>query len=155
MKIELNIGSKECYINDKRMLPSKRKISVLCAIIPFILFWAGILSPVWTDNFIVYVFALAPYYFYSFYVSNDWIDGKNLYMTSEGLYASKIWRNCICVCSTCSISSIFLLTSVWGTLFAYPCLMLVLNAPMAAISIFYSCGADKFRYARPSPYFIA
>ena len=57
---------------------SKRKIFTLCAVIPFVLFLTGILAPVWTDNFIVYVFALLPYYLYTFYVSNDWIDGKRL-----------------------------------------------------------------------------
>ena len=131
-----------------------RKIFALCAVIPFVLFWVGILSPLWTDNFVVYVFALLPYYLYTFYVSNDWIDGK-LYMTKEGLFASRIWRNSVIVCSTGSISSIFLITSLWGTFFAYPCLMLVVNAPMAVIGIFYSCAADNFRYARPLKNFIA
>lgn len=135
-------------------LPSIRKIYVLCAVIPFILFWTGITSPLWTDNFIVYVFALVPYYAYAFYLSNDWIDDK-LYMTNEGLKASRVWRNGVITCSVFSISSMFLLPDFWGTFFAYPCLMLVINAPMAAIGIFYSCGVDGFRYARPSPYFIA
>lgn len=151
MKIELNIGS---GLDLKVGLPTLRKIYVLCAVIPFILFWTGITSPLWTDNFIVYAFALAPYYLYTFYISNDWIDGK-LYMTNEGLNASKIWRNSVIVCSVFSISSMFLLPDFWGTFLGYPCLMLVFNAPMAAIGIFYSCAVDGFRYARPSPYFIA
>ena len=134
-------------------MPSTRKIYILCTVIPFILFWTGITSPLWTDNFIVYVFALAPYYLYTFYVSNDWIDDK-LYMTNEGLRASRIWRNSVIVCSVFSISAMFLLPDFWGTFFAYPCLMLVFNAPMAAIGILYSCAVDGFRYARPSPYFI-
>ncbi|SHL42060.1 hypothetical protein SAMN05720487_11393 [Fibrobacter sp. UWT2] len=136
-------------------MPSTRKIYVLCTVIPFLLFWGGILSPLWTDNFILYVFALAPYYFYTFYLSNDWIEGKSLFMTSEGLYASKVWCISVVVCSVCSIASIFLLFELWNTFFFKPCLMLVLNAPMAIVWILYSNVADRFRYARPSPYFIA
>jgi hypothetical protein len=136
-------------------MPSMRKICVLCTIIPFILFWGGILSPLWTDNFIVYVFALAPYYFYTFYLSHDWIDGKSLYMTNAGLTASKVWCVSVVICSVCSLASMFLFFPLWDTFFFKPCLMLVLNAPMAFVWILYSNVADKFRYARPSPYFIA
>lgn len=128
IEFELNQGK------DVKM-PSMRKIYVLCSVIPFVLFWAGITSPLWTDNFVAYVFALAPYYLYTFYISNDWIDGK-LYMTNEGLKASKIWRNSVIAYSVFSISSMFLLPDFWGTILGYPCLMLVFNAPMAAIGIF-------------------
>lgn len=145
--IRLGIGLKAC-------IPSVRKIYVFCALIPFILFWAGVLSPLWTDNFVVYALALAPYYLYVYYVSNDWID-KKLFMTDEGLQASRIWKNCVILCSVFSILAMFLLTSMWGTVLGYPCLMLVLNAPMAAVSIFYANAANGFRYARPLPYFIA
>lgn len=47
IEFELNQGK------DVKM-PSMRKI--------YVLFWAGITSPLWTDNFIVYIFALAPFY---------------------------------------------------------------------------------------------
>lgn len=148
--VEINLSNGKAA-----QMPSTRKIYVLCTVIPFLLFWGGILSPLWTANFIVYVFALAPYYFYTFYLSNDWIDGKSLFMTSEGLYASKVWCISVVVCSVCSIASIFLLFELWNTFFFKPCLMLVLNAPMAFVWILYSNVADRFRYARPSPYFIA
>ena len=136
-------------------ISSMRKIYILCTVIPFLLFWGGITSPLWTDNFIVYAFALAPYYFYTFYLSHDWIDGKSLYMTNVGLVTSKVWCISVVVCSVCSLASMFLLFVLWNTFFFKPCLMLVLNAPMAFVWILYSNAADKFRYARPSPYFIA
>lgn len=72
-------------------MPSMRKIYVLCTVIPFVLFWAGITSPLWTDNFIVYIFALAPYYLYIILLNNDWIDGRILFDTQIGILISRIW----------------------------------------------------------------
>lgn len=72
-------------------MPSMRKIYVLCAVIPFVLFWAGVTSPLWTDNFIVYFFALAPYYLYIILLNNDWIDGRILFDTQIGILISRIW----------------------------------------------------------------
>jgi hypothetical protein len=136
-------------------MPSTRKIYVLCTVIPFLLFWGGILSPLWTDNFIVYVFALAPYYLYIILLSNDWIESKKLFRTVEGLFASKIWRNSIYACSICSFLSLFLVMPLWETFLVGPCLMLCINAPMAFVGLFYSFIKDRYRYAPPCPDFIA
>lgn len=153
MKIELNIGSKECNIN-KKILPSKRKILIHCAVIPFILFWAGILSPVWTNNFIVYVFALAPYYFHSFYVSNDWIDGKNLYDTKIGEYASKIWIMNIAAAAFSSLSLGILFWDKPEFFLFGPSLIALINAGPHFAWAFWAAFLHRTRYSKWPFFFV-
>lgn len=127
---------------------SKRKIFTLCAVIPFVLFLTGILAPVWTDNFIVYVFALLPYYLYTFYVSNDWIDGKRLYDTRIGENASSVWVVCVAVCA---FFSLFLAVMFWDRpesfLYGSSWMALVNCGPGFAWA-FWAMFLHKTRYAR-------
>ena len=148
MKNVLNIGSMESKIDNERTLPSKRTVLIHCAVIPFILFWTGISSPIWTDNFIVYALALAPYYFHSFYVSNDWIDGKKLFDTKNGEYASKIW---ILNIAAAAFSCLFLALLFWNRPESY----LYGSSWMALINVgphfawtFWALFLHRTRYSR-------
>ncbi|MBO7060115.1 MAG: hypothetical protein J6W54_03330 [Fibrobacter sp.] len=126
----------------------KRKIFMLCAVIPFVLFLAGVLAPVWTDNFIVYVFALLPYYLYTFYVSNDWIDGKRLYDTKIGECASSVWVVGIAVCA---FFSLFLAVMFWDRpeSFLYgSSWMALLNCGPGFAWAFWAMFLHKTRYSR-------
>lgn len=128
-------------------LPSIRKIYVLCAVIPFILFWIGILSPLWTDNFIVYVFALAPYYLYIILLNNEWLDGRFLCDTKIGKYASRIWAFNI---GLSALSSLFL-SFLWtrSDLFLYGVsLMALVNVVPAFVSSLAALFLHKTRYER-------
>lgn len=144
MKIELNIGS---GLDLKVGLPSLRKIYVLCAVIPFILFWTGITSPLWTDNFIVYVFALAPYYLYIILLNNEWLEGRFLCDTKIGKYASRIWAFNI---GLSALSSLFL-SFLWtrSDLFLYGVsLMALVNVVPAFVSSLAALFLHKTRYER-------
>lgn len=157
MKNELNIGRKKSNIVNEIALPLKRKVLIHCAIIPFILFWTGILSPIWTNFlspvwtdyfFLIYVFALVPYYFHSFYISNDWIDGKKLFDTKNGEYASKIW---ILNIAAAAFSCLFLALLFWNRPESY----LYGSSWMALINVgphfawaFWALFLHRTRYSR-------
>lgn len=128
-------------------IPSMRKIYVLCSVIPFVLFWAGVTSPLWTDNFIVYIFALAPYYLYIILLNNDWIDGRILFDTQIGILISKIWAFNIFLMA---VSSLFL-AQFWTyteSIFFGVILMNVVNVVPAFISVIAALYLHKTRYAR-------
>ena len=139
----------EINLNQSKVvkMPSMRKIYVLCAVIPFVLFWAGITSPLWTDNFIVYFFALAPYYLYIILLNNDWIDGRILFDTQIGILISKIWVLNIFLMA---VSSLFL-AQFWTyteSIFFGVILMNVVNVVPAFISVIAALYLHKTRYAR-------
>lgn len=63
-----------------------RKGVILGLVVSFILFWTGILSPLYTDNFLVWVFCLVPFYGYVF-LFDELSDNK---MTSKVVSFSPI-----------------------------------------------------------------
>lgn len=74
--------------NGKNTYNFKIKMSddfVRCHLIPFVLFWSGILSPVVTDESVVIICALVPFYgyLYSLYVSR----GKKTQAISSVLWS--------------------------------------------------------------------
>lgn len=56
MKIEKNIVR-------NRMASTEILVGV---VVPFILFWGGIMSPFYTDNILIWIFSLVPFYAYLF-----------------------------------------------------------------------------------------
>lgn len=50
-------------IKNRNMAPTEVLVGV---IIPFILFWGGIMSPFYTDNILIWIFSLVPFYVYLF-----------------------------------------------------------------------------------------
>lgn len=69
-----------------------RKGVVLGLVVPFILFWTGILSPLYTDNFLVWVFSLVPFYGYVF----GYLSEKTSYAPLASAY-NFIFSLCVCV----------------------------------------------------------
>ena len=126
----------------------KCKVHVICAFIPFVLFWAGVFSPLWTENFVVYVLALAPYYLYTFYLSNDWIDGKKLYDTRAGEYASKIWVLNIAVAALSSLFFAIVFCGFKESVFYGPALITLVNAGFNFAWALWAAFLHKTRYAR-------
>lgn len=69
-----------------------RKGVILGLVVPFILFWTGILSPLYTDNFLVWVFSLVPFYVYVF----GYLSEKTSYAPLASAY-NFIFSLCVCV----------------------------------------------------------
>lgn len=91
------MGNDEEEINDNAFTPVE---IILAFIIPFILFWGGMLAPVFTDSLYLWCLSLIPFYAYLFFgfmfskekkerslgkqcfvefFDIDFIDGANIY----------------------------------------------------------------------------
>lgn len=147
MKMTMNIIKKS-------KMPSKRKINFVCAVLPLILFVFGVLSPVWTDSFVVYVFSLLPFYVYTYIVESVFVDGGSLFGTKRGLYASRMWVAGIVVTTVVSVIGAFFLGDT-GAIYYGPCMILAINIPVSVVYAIACIFADSVRYARPLQNFVA
>ena len=154
MKNVLDIDYKECNIATERILPSKRIINVICVVIPLALFLCGVLSPIWTDNFFVYVFSLFPFYAYTYIIEDIFIDGTVLFRTERGLYASKKWTIGIITPAIMSIIGLFF-TGNPDALYYGPCMILAFNIPVSIVYAVVCVFADSVRYSKPLRNFVA
>ena len=153
MKNELDIDYKESNIN-KKILPSKRKINVICVVIPLVLFLCGVLSPIWTDNFLVYVFSLFPFYAYTYIIESIFIDKSTLFRTERGLYASKMWVVGIVSPAILSVIGSFF-TGNPDAIYYGPCMILAFNIPVSIVYAIVCALIDSVRYAKPLRNFVA
>lgn len=147
MKMTMNI------IKTSKM-PSKCKINFVCAVLPLVLFVFGVLSPVWTDSFVVYVFSLLPFYAYTYIVESVFVDGGALFGTERGLYASKMWVAGIVVSTAVSVIGAFFLGNKEAVYYG-PCMILAFNIPVSVVYAIVCIFSDSVRYARPLRNFVA
>lgn len=147
MKMTMNI------IKTSKM-PSKCEINFVCAVLPLVLFVFGVLSPVWTDSFVVYVFSLLPFYVYTYIVESVFVDGGPLFGTKRGLYASRMWVAGIVVTTVVSVIGAFFLGDT-GAIYYGPCMILAINIPVSIVYAIVCIFADSVRYARPLQNFVA
>ncbi|SHK68406.1 hypothetical protein [Fibrobacter sp. UWB12] len=151
IKINININNDiECNVknvveDDCKMPSSKRNIAILCVVIPFLLFLTGISSPFWTDNYILYVFCLLPFYTYmviiKFLVNSEWqLD----YVSEKKFYAAQSCFVGISVPTVISILGGFFGFTDYDALYHGTCVILAFNIPASFIVTFligyeYSC----------------
>ena len=134
IEFELNQGK------DVKM-PSMRKIYVLCSVIPFVLFWAGITSPLWTDNFIVYIFALAPFYTF-FAILSIYEKQADCGYEKKMIVASGTSAFISSVTSLLGVISFFDVWKIPNDFLFAPRLMLAVNFIPSMILVL-SCAFDK------------
>ena len=120
-----------------------KKTVVLVCLVSFVLFWVGILSPIVTDNFFVYIGALIPFYvfymilyFFENRVDCDFEKAKSLIVAS-GTSAF--------ISSVTSLLGVISFFDVWGIsndfVFA-PRMMLAVNF-IPSVLLVLSCAFDK------------
>lgn len=146
-------------VNDMKMgvvgkVPSKRKIVFVCVVVSVLLFLCGVLSPVWTDNFGVYLFCLLPFYAYTYTIESVFVEGPALFRTERGLYASKMWVAGIAITAVLSIVGAFFLGDSESVYYG-PCLILAFNIPVSIVYVVIGAFSDSVRYARPLRHFVA
>lgn len=78
-------------------------------LIPFILFWIGMLTPVFTDNVLVWTFSLVPFYAYSFILAAAYSNDK----TDESVIAP---ASLSFVTSVCLAILLFIVPENWTTI---------------------------------------
>ena len=135
-------------------VPPKRKIGFVCVVVPVLLFLCGVLSPVWTDNFGVYLFCLLPFYAYTYTIESVFVEGPALFGTDRGLYASKMWVAGIVITAILSIVGAFFLGDSEAVYYG-PCLILAFNILASIVYVVIGAFSYFVRYARPLRHFVA
>lgn len=150
IKININIDNDiECDIesvvkDDCKMPSSKRNIVILCVLIPFFLFMAGVSSPFWTDNYIVYALCLLPFYTYmvviSTFVNPEWcLD----YVSEKKFYAAQSCFVGMSIPTAISILGGFFGFTDYDALYHGTCVILAFNIPASIVFTFlfgYECS---------------
>ena len=144
IKININIDNDIEYNvenvveDDCKMPSSKRNIVILCVVIPFLLFLAGISFPFWTDNYILYVLCLSPFYTYMFIIltlaSPEWwhID----YVSEKKIYAVQSCFIGTFITTVISIFGGFFGFTDYDALYHGTCVILAFNIPASIIFTF-------------------
>lgn len=134
MEINIEINVKHNSEDDCKMPSSKLQMFILCVVIPFFLFAVGVSSPLWTDNFVVYILCLLPFYTYSFIIF-AFTNPKSLtyYVSDKKLFATESCFMGTAIPTLISIIGGIFCLGNYDAFYHGICIILAFNIPVSII----------------------